>query len=154
MRQGFMLSLLLFLILRLRCKNSQLRIRIVISRDGSAKKDIENRLSKARNAFANLRPVKLSSLYNIRTKLHLYSSIVESVLSYGLECWQVVETNFYKIEAFQNGCLRMICRIFWPRTILNLLLYAKINYEPFQLTIKNIVSGGSDMGRFLFQLVK
>ena len=33
------------------------------------------------------------------------------------ECWQVVETDFHKLEAFHNECLRRICRIFWPRII-------------------------------------
>jgi hypothetical protein len=108
----------------------------VISKDGSAQKDIKNILSKARNAFANLRPVWRSSVYSIRTKLHLYNSIVKSVLLYGSECWQVVETDFHKIEAFHNGCLRRICRVFWPRTISNLELHAKTNSEPIQTAIK------------------
>ena len=54
----------------------------------------KNRLSKARNAFAILRPVWLLSVYSLRTKLHLYNSIVKSVLWYGSECLQVVETDF------------------------------------------------------------
>ena len=55
---------------------------------------------------------------------------------YGSEYWQVVETDFHKIEAFQNGCLRRICRIFWPRTISNLDLHAKTHSEPIQTAIK------------------
>ena len=108
----------------------------MISKDWCSLKDIKNRLSKARNAFANLRPVWRSYFYSIRTKLNLYNSIVKSVLLYGLECWKVVETDFHKIEAFHNECLRRICWIFWPRTFLNLELHAKTNSQPIQTTIK------------------
>ena len=76
------------------------------------------------------------SVYIIRTKLHLYNSIVKSVLLYGSECWQVVEIDFYKIEAFHNGCLHKIYQIFWPRTISNLELHVKTNSEPIQTKIK------------------
>ena len=66
----------------------------------------------------------------------LYNSIFKSVLLYKLECWQIVETDFHKIEEFYNGCLRSICRIFWPRTISNLELHAITNSELIQTTIK------------------
>ena len=47
----------------------------------------------------------------------------------------VVEMDFHKIEAFHNGCLHRICRIFWPRIISNLELYAKTNSEPIKKAI-------------------
>ena len=120
----------------LECVDSLTYLGSVISRDWNVQKDINNRLGKAMDAFANLRPLWLSSVYSIRIKLNLYDSIVKSVLLYGSEYWQVVETDFHKIEAFHNGCLRMICRILWSRTISNLELYAKKNSEPIQATIK------------------
>ena len=72
-------------------------------------------------------------LYTYTSEL-FYNSIVKSVLLYGSEGWQVVETDFQKIEAFHNGCLRRICRIFWPRTNSNFELHAKTNSEPIQTT--------------------
>ena len=108
----------------------------VISKDGSAQKDIKSRLSKARNTFANLRPVWRSFVYSKQTKLHLYNSIVKSVLLYGSECWQVPEAYCHKIEAFHNGSLRRISRIFWPRTISNFESHAKKKSKPIQISIK------------------
>ena len=58
-----------------------------ISRDGSEQKDIKNRLSKAKNVFAYLRPIWRLSVYSIRTKLDLYNSIVKSKLLYWSECF-------------------------------------------------------------------
>ena len=97
----------------------------------SAKKDIENRLSKARNSFANLRLVWQSSIYSIRTKFHF-----KSVKLYGSECWKVVEADFHKFEAFHNECLIKICRIFWPNSVTNLELHFKTKSESIQTTIK------------------
>ena len=107
-----------------------------LTRLAVCQKEIKNRNSKARNAFANLRPVWRWSVYNIRSKLNLYNSIIKSALLYGSECWQVVETDFHKIEAFYNGCLHRIFWIFSPRTISNLELHAKTHSEPIQITIK------------------
>ena len=70
----------------LECVDSFTYLGSVISKDGSAQKDIKKILTKARNAFASLRPVWRSLVYSIRTKLHLYNSIVISVLLYGSEC--------------------------------------------------------------------
>ena len=63
-----------------------------------AQKNIKNRLSKA---LAYLRPVSRSSVYSIRTKLNLYNSIIKSVLLYGSECWQVVESDCVVIRRSQ-----------------------------------------------------
>ena len=116
----------------LECVDSFTYIGSVISTDGSAQKGIKNRLSKDRNAFANIRPVWRSSVYSIRAKLNLYNSIVKCVLLYGSECWKVVETDFHKFGGISQWmrCLCRICRIFWPRTISNLELLAKTNSKP------------------------
>ena len=88
------------------CVDSFTYLGSVQSKDGSAQKDIKNRLSKARNAFAILRPVWRSSIYSIRTKLHLYNNIV-----------------------------KCICLILWPRTIINLDLHAKTHSERIRTVI-------------------
>jgi len=108
----------------------------VISREESALKDTKSRLGKARGAFVKLRPVWRSSSYSIQTKTRLYNSIVKTVLLYGSERWRVVDLDFQKLDAFHNGCLRKICRIFWPRVITNEDLYVKTNSEPMRRTVQ------------------
>ena len=58
----------------------------VVRQDGGTKEDIQNRLSKARNAFRSLNAVRRSSQYSVKTKLKLYQSCVLSTLLYGSEC--------------------------------------------------------------------
>ena len=108
----------------------------LISKDNGAKKDIQARLSKARGAFARLQPIWKSQQYQLRTKIQLYNSCVKSVLTYGSECWRVVKGDMSKISAFHNGCLRKICRIFWPSKLSNEELHAKTGCQDLVLQIK------------------
>ena len=55
----------------------------VARQDGGTNKDIQSRLSKARNASRTLNAVWRSTQYNIKTKLKLYQSCVLSTLLYG-----------------------------------------------------------------------
>jgi len=84
---------------------------------------------KARCAFAKLQHIRKSNIpnhqYTTKTKIRLYNSNVKSILLYGSECWRVVKGDLAKINAFHNGCLRKICRIFWPNNISNVELYKK-----------------------------
>ena len=99
----------------------------VVSKDNGAGKDIKARLGKARGTFARLQSVWKSSQYSLKTKMKIYNSNVKSVLLYGSELWRVIKTETKKIQVFHNGCLRKICKIFWPRKITNADLYKKTN---------------------------
>ena len=46
----------------------------VVRQDGGTNKDVQSRLSKARNAFRSLNAVWRSSQYSIKIKLNLYQS--------------------------------------------------------------------------------
>ena len=65
----------------------------IVRQDGGTKKNIESRLSKARNAIRSLNAVWKSSQYSSKTKLKLYQSCVLLTLLYGSECWQMTERD-------------------------------------------------------------
>ena len=69
----------------------------IVRQDGGTKKNIDSRLSKARNAIRSLNAVWKSSQYSIKTKLKLYQICVLSTLRYGSECWQITEHDFAKL---------------------------------------------------------
>ena len=77
-----------------------------------------------------------SNQYTTKTKIRLYNSNVKSILLYGSECLRVVKGDMAKIDAFHNGCLRKICRIFWPNKISNVDLYKKTSCNSAVLEIK------------------
>ena len=70
----------------------------VVSTEDSTRKDIKNRLSKARTAFHKLRPIWKSNNYSRKTKIKLYNSNVKSVLLYGSECWRVTKTDMKSLS--------------------------------------------------------
>ena len=109
----------------------------LISKDNGARKDIQSRLGKARGAFARLQPIWKSKQRSLKTKLRLYNSNVKSVLLYRSECWRVVKSDMDKISAFHNGCLRKICRIFWPQKVSNEVLYQKTGCKNILLEVKH-----------------
>ena len=109
----------------------------LLSKDNACSGDISIRLGKARSTFASLQTIWKSKQYSLKTKLQLYNSNVKSVLLYGSECWRVIESDMKKINAFHNGCLRKICRIFWPEKISNEDLYKKTNCRNVVLEIKH-----------------
>ena len=108
----------------------------LISKDNGGQKDIKARLGKARCAFAKLQNIWKSNQYTTKTKIRLYNSNVKSILLYGSECWRVVKGDMAKIGAFHNGCLRKICRIFWPNKISNVALYKKTGCNSAVLEMK------------------
>ena len=80
--------------------------------------------------------LRKSKQYSLKTKLKIYNSNVKSVLLYGSEFWCVVKKDMNKEAAFHNGCLRRICRIFWPQKISNEALYKKTGCHSVLTEIK------------------
>ena len=91
----------------------------VVSTADPTQKDIKNRLAKARSAFHRLRPIWKSKQYTRKTKLRIYNSNVKSILMYGSECWRVTKSDMRALSSFHHGCLRRICKIFWPQKVSN-----------------------------------
>ena len=85
----------------------------IVRQDAGTNKDVQSRLSKARNAFRSLDAVWRSSQYSIKTKLKLYHSCIFSTLLYRSECWQMTEHDFTKQSPFHTTSIRKIQCIFW-----------------------------------------
>ena len=89
----------------------------LLDKEGGATKDIQQRLSKARQTFYRLRRIWNSSEISRKTKIQLFKTIVRAVLMYGCEAWKLTKTEEKKLDAFQYKCMKRILRIRWPRTI-------------------------------------
>ncbi|XP_056009407.1 uncharacterized protein LOC130051481 [Ostrea edulis] len=108
----------------------------IISKDNGTSKDITSRISKARSAFCQLRPLWRSGKVSLKTKVKIYSSNIKSILLYGAECWKLVQSDPKKLSSFHNTCLRRICKIYWPKKISNKDLWSKTSQKSIQLEIK------------------
>ena len=69
-----------------------------ITADGDTASDVENRIAKARAAFASLRKIWKSSVISTNTKIRIFKSNVNGVLLhknvYGTESWKVLSKVF------------------------------------------------------------
>ena len=88
----------------------------LVRQDDGSNKDIQSKLSKARNASRSLNAVWRSSQYSLKTKLKLYKSCILLTLLYRSECWRMTEHDLAKLSSFHMTSLRKIQHIFWPRT--------------------------------------
>ena len=107
----------------------------VVRQDRGANKDIQSRLSKARNTVRSLSVVWRSSQYSIKTKLKLYQSCILLTLPNGSECWWMAEHDLAELSSFHTASLRKIQRIFWPRTISNHDLLAQCQEDHMETII-------------------
>ena len=61
---------------------------------------------------------------------------MKSFQLYRSDCWRVDKGDMAKIDVFHNGCLRKICRIFWPNYISIVDLYKKTGCNNAVLEIR------------------
>lgn len=112
-----------------------------IDESGGALKDIETRMRKARGAFTILGKICRSTVYSVRTKIHICKLCMVSVLVCGCETWLVTEQIKRKLQVFMNHCLRRTLRIFWPNTISNTDLWPRIDSKDNNIEIPKIMYG-------------
>ncbi|KAL9969196.1 hypothetical protein ACROYT_G021383 [Oculina patagonica] len=89
----------------------------LLDKEGGTTKDIQHRLSKARQAFYRMRRLWDTSEIGRKMKVQLFKTIVRSVLMYGCEAWKLMKTEAKKLDGFQYKCMKRILRIRWPQTI-------------------------------------
>ena len=91
--------------------------RCTVGQRRRATKDIQQRLSKARQTFYRLRRIWDRSEISRKTKVQLFKTIVRAVLMYGCEAWKLTKAEAKKLDAFQYKCTKRILRIRWSQTI-------------------------------------
>jgi len=107
----------------------------IVTPDGGADEDVENRIRCANAAFSNLRSLWHSHRISLNLKLRIFNSNVKSVLLYGSETWKVTTAVTQKLQVFVNRKLRIICGIFYPRVISNEILLQMCNQSPMVVEI-------------------
>ena len=98
--------------------------------------DVERRKQLSSAALNKLNNVwiKGNKLKTV-TKIHLYKSLVKSILLYNCSTWALTNTEEEKINAFHRKQLRKILNIKYPVKITNRSLYNKCKEKPLSLQI-------------------
>ena len=82
-----------------------------ISQEGTSKKDVTYRAHQGRKSIRSMNALLWSNQIKLETKMTIYKSIVEPILTYGAECWQLTMKNKQLIETVEMDYLRRACRV-------------------------------------------
>ena len=73
-----------------------LQVGVLMDKEGGTTKDIQHRLSKAKQTFYRTRKIwgtsEIAREIGRKTKVQLFKTIVRSVLMYGCEAWKLTKT--------------------------------------------------------------
>ena len=81
--------------------------------------EIDQRIAKARLAFANLRHLWRRRDIRLSLKGRVYNTTVRKVLLYGCETWPLRTEDVRRLSTFDHRCLRSIARVWWQQHVSN-----------------------------------
>ncbi|XP_060534529.1 uncharacterized protein LOC132706947 [Cylas formicarius] len=83
----------------------------VIMEEGNSKTGIQNRAQQGRRATQALNSLLWSNGTKIGTKIRIYEAVVEPILTYGAECWQMTKNDKKVIDMVEMDFLRRACQV-------------------------------------------
>lgn len=83
----------------------------IISEEGTSRRDICSRAQQGRKSIRILNSLLWSNRIRLHTKMTIYRAVVEPILTYGAECWQITSRDKRLIEAAEMDYLRRACRV-------------------------------------------
>ena len=84
-----------------------------ISADGDCSHEIKMHLLLGRKVMTNLDSILKNIGITLLTKVHLFKTMVFSVVIYGCESWTIKKTEHGRIDAFELWCWRRLLRGPW-----------------------------------------
>ena len=94
--------------MRRRLKTSSKDVGLIINESLSWKEHVEYRMSKALKCSSLLKRDAHQSL-TITAKVHLYRAIINPILLFGSECWQLKKAEYKLIGNFNTKALKWNC---------------------------------------------
>lgn len=91
--------------------NSYKYLGTIISSDGASTQEIKSRINQGRVVTSQLNSVLWSNQIKEDTKIRIYKSIVESIVTYGAEVWETTEQMKKKLLAMEMGYWRRCCKL-------------------------------------------
>jgi hypothetical protein len=84
---------------------------VTISDEGSSKKELSNRIGQAKQAIKKLNSILWTNNIKKQTKERIYEAIVESILLYRSEVWEITKRDKQRLEAVEMDFMRRSCRV-------------------------------------------
>lgn len=111
----------------------------IIDKSGNCERDIINRVNSARKAIRSLNSVLWNGNLNRSTKQRILRAIIESILTYGSECWTMNERMKKRVLATEMDGLRRSMRISRLQHVRN--TYIRQEMEAEETVIDRIEKG-------------
>ncbi|XP_044755011.1 uncharacterized protein LOC123313964 [Coccinella septempunctata] len=83
----------------------------IISKEGTSDNDIAYRVQQGKKCVRILNSLLWSSQISLNTKMTIYRAIVEPIMTYGSECWQLSVKNKRSIDTVEVDFLRRANRV-------------------------------------------
>ena len=81
-----------------------------VTAENRVEEEVKIRIAAAARCSWALAKVLNSNILSRRTKVKAYTTIIRPVLTYGCETWRLTKDLERKLEVFENGILRRICK--------------------------------------------
>lgn len=83
----------------------------IISGEGTSRSDIQHRMVQGQKSIRLLNSLLWSKNIRLETKMTIYKTIVEPIMTYGSENWQLTSKDRRSIGATEMDFLRRACRV-------------------------------------------
>ena len=76
---------------------------VMIRKEGTSNEEIDNKIVQGRKAIGKLNSVLWNDKITIKTKQMNFPTIVQSIITYGSETWEVNKRNENRLKAVEMG---------------------------------------------------
>ena len=116
----------------------------LISRNGDAEADVNNRIGKAAAVFRRMNNIWRTSTINTQLKIRLYNAVVLPTALYASETWKSTAKVDKKLDVFHQRCLRRIMKISYKDHITNEEVLRRAKSRPLHeiVTVRRLKLAG------------
>ena len=83
----------------------------MLTKEGTSNEEIDNKIIQGRKAIGKLNFVLGNDKITMKTKQIIFSTIVESIITYGSETWEVNKRNEKRLRAVEMDFWRWACGV-------------------------------------------
>ena len=91
--------------------NSFKYLGVTVTESGSSEIEIKKRIGQGRQVTRQLNGILWNTHIRQETKIRIYKTIVESIVTYGAEVWEMTESLRGKLLSMEMGFWRRCCRL-------------------------------------------
>ena len=82
---------------------------VMLMKEGTSNEEIDNKIIQGRKAIGKLNSVLWNDKITMKTKQMIFSTTVESIITYGSETWEVNKRNEKRLKAVEMDFWRRAC---------------------------------------------